>query len=127
MDRRLIILLMGVLMGASSAQPATAAGCGLCATAVTIDRQRAACFLLKFEALASREAPAVAVDLSDCVPAGEDDRSIIDPLPAPGASGAIPDSQFILSLSQLVCLKRKLEAPGLVLEPAATIDLGDCE
>ncbi|MFZ1680612.1 MAG: hypothetical protein WAT70_06295 [Rhizobiaceae bacterium] len=127
MTRRWIAMLMGTLLSAASAQAAAAAGCGLCATAVTIDRQRATCFLGKFEALASRGSPAVAVDLSDCVTDGEDDRSIIDPLPAPGAPGAIPDSQFILSLSQLVCLKRKLEAPGLVLEPAATIDLGDCE
>ena len=98
----------------------------LCARTVVINSALAGCFLHRFPEWQFKASAAIVVDLSSC----KDDktgRGVIAALPAPGAPSAEPDKEFIVTLAQLVCLKRKLEDPALVLDPSATIDLGACE
>ncbi|MES0037978.1 hypothetical protein NKJ74_22385 [Mesorhizobium sp. M0046] len=64
---------------------------------------------------------AVVVDLSSCT-----SRGVVEPLPSPGKAQVEPDVQFIVSRTQLDCLKKKLETPGIVLDPSATIELDSC-
>lgn len=124
--KRVLALLFAV-----AALPVQAAEqpCGLCAHKVTINSELAACFLGKFPQLEARKAEAVVVDLTDCPKAadGEADRGIIPALPQPGAVSDAPDTEYILTLGQLVCLKAKLEAPELKLDPSATISLDACQ
>lgn len=122
--KRVLALLFAV-----AALPAQAAEqpCGLCAHKVTINSELAACFLGKFPQLESRKAEAVVVDLTDCPKAEEADRGIIPALPQPGAAADVPDTEYILTMTQLVCLKAKLEAPELKLDPSATISLDACQ
>jgi hypothetical protein len=102
---------------------AAAANCGLCDTEVVINSELASCFLEKYEALAREGDQAIVVDLSDC-PAS---RGIVEPLPSPGmVSDGPPDTEFMISRTQLDCLKKKLEDPQLQLDPSAKIDLASC-
>lgn len=101
--------------------------CGLCNRAVVVNSELASCFLADYEALAAKEGGAIVVDLSGC--AGTD-RGIVEALPSPlvpsTATALEPDVQFMVSRMQLDCLKRKLEEPGLVLDPFARIELAGC-
>lgn len=105
------------LLGNASAQEA----CGLCAKEIVTNSELANCFLDQYEEFANSSGEAVAVDLSDCKT-----RGIVEPLPAPGAEPVEPDVQFIISRAQLGCLKKKLEEPGLMLDPSAKIELDGC-
>jgi hypothetical protein len=96
--------------------------CKICATAVVTNAELAKCFLSSYDDLSRREGAAVVVDLSEC----ERDRGVVEALPLPSGPVAEPDLSFILSRPQLDCLKRKLEEPGLALDPAATIPLDRC-
>lgn len=108
---------LAMATGARGAEP-----CGLCNDQVVTNSALATCFLARYEQLAVRANGAVVVDLSDC----EQDRSVVEALPMPGGTVAEPDMQFMLTRAQLVCLKGKLEEPGLVLDPSAVIELGSC-
>ena len=101
---------------------AAGAACGLCDTEVVLNAELASCFLEKYGDLAKADDPAIAIDLSDC---GES-RGIVEALPAPNVDDDEPDTQFLISHEQLDCLKKKLEEPGLVLDPSAKIDLAAC-
>jgi hypothetical protein len=71
----------------------------------------------------AQDGPAVAVDLSAC-PA---DRGVVKSLPMPGqASTDEPDVTFVVSKTKLECLKKKLQEPGVVLDPTAKISLTAC-
>lgn len=122
MVTRPLAVAISVLLGAAHGPARADAACGLCAKSVVINSVLAGCFLEKYPQFVSRSTSAVAVNLEDC----ETKRSVVPALRGPNASGAEPSRKFFLSLSQLVCLKRKLEEPGIDLDPSAQIDLGDC-
>jgi len=116
-----IVTLAAALLAAAPAF--TAEPCGICARKVVINGALAACFLERYPQLAERDSAAVAVDLADC----EQERGVVAALRGPAAQPpAQPDLRFMLSLSQLACLKQRLEAPGVELDPSATIDLDSC-
>lgn len=119
---------LALAMTAGAPAGAEEAACGLCARTVVINSALAGCFLKRFAEWQAKSTAAIVVDLSACEGAPtEEERGIVAALPTPGLSAALPDTQFIVTLSQLVCLKRKLEDPALVLDPAATINLAACE
>lgn len=122
--RRKSARVVAVLAAATFAISSTAAGatCGLCDTQVVLNQELATCFLSKYGDLAKAEEPAIAVDLSGC----EEQRSIVEPLPSPNVNADEPDTEFLISRGQLDCLKKKLEEPGIVLDPSAKIDLAAC-
>ena len=116
-------MLLAAALAAGTASAGAEAECGLCARSVVVNSQVAACFLEKYPQLAERQGAAVAVDLEDC----EQERGVVAPLRGPQAQAvAQPSIRFILSPSQLACLKQKLEQPGLALDPAVEIDLEAC-
>ncbi|MBN9216574.1 MAG: hypothetical protein J0I79_01350 [Mesorhizobium sp.] len=109
----------GLLLAANaSAQEA----CGLCAKQVVINSELATCFLEQYDQFAKASSEAVVVDLSSCA-----SRGVVEALPSPNKAPAEPDMQFIVSRPQLACLKKQLEAPGVVLDPSATIKLDGCK
>lgn len=114
----LSMMLAAVLSISSAAAGAT---CGLCNTEVVMTSDLASCFLEKYGELAKDNDATIVVDLSDCR-----SRGIVEALPTPGVSTDEPDTQFMISRTQLDCLKKKLEQPDLVLDPSATIDLAAC-
>ena len=117
--------IVGAAVVLAAGLPAAAAAdpfCGLCARAVVTNSSLARCFLERYETFAGRGNGAIAIDLSDC----ETDRGIVAALPAPVQAEERPDTEFIVSRPQLLCLKRKLEEPGLTLDPALRIDLDRC-
>lgn len=95
--------------------------CGLCDDKVVINSDLAGCFLEEYGALAQRSSGAIVVDLSDCA-----SRGVVEALAPPVVGAEEPDVKFMVSRSQLECLKRKLEEPGVVLDPTATIELNQC-
>lgn len=95
--------------------------CGLCSQSIVTNSSLADCFLQQYDQLAKEDGAAIAVDLSDC-----GSRGIVEALPSPNAAVVEPDTQFMLSRGQLDCLKKKLEEPGLVLDPSVKIELGSC-
>lgn len=95
--------------------------CGLCAREIVTNSTLAGCFLDEYETFARKANGAVVVDLSNCA-----SRGVVEALPSPSKAPAEPDVQFMLSRAQLDCLKKKLEEPGLVLDPSATIELEAC-
>ena len=105
--------------------PAPRIACGLCPTEIVTNSALASCFLDEYQQLARDTDGAVAVDLSECA----NDRGIVEPLQMPGMTSQEPDVSvsFMVTQTQLDCLKGKLEEPGLVLDPSATIDLGSCD
>lgn len=113
-----------MMFAATFAISSTAAGaaCGLCDTQVVLNQELATCFLSKYGDLAKAEEPAIAVDLSGC----EEARGIVEALPSPNVNSDEPDTEFLISRAQLDCLKKKLEEPGIVLDPSAKIDLAAC-
>lgn len=96
--------------------------CGLCAQSIVTNSSLADCFLEQYDQLKKGDGAAVAVDLSQC-----GSRGIIEALPTPESGAVEPDTQFMISRAQLGCLKKKLEEPGLVLDPSARIELGGCQ
>ncbi|TGQ92511.1 hypothetical protein EN851_13130 [Mesorhizobium sp. M8A.F.Ca.ET.208.01.1.1] len=96
--------------------------CGLCAKQVVINSELATCFLDQYDQIAKASSDAIVVDLSGCA-----SRGIVEALPSPNKAPAEPDVQFIVSRPQLACLKKQLEAPGVVLDPSATIELDSCK
>ncbi|TGQ70975.1 hypothetical protein EN829_000865 [Mesorhizobium sp. M00.F.Ca.ET.186.01.1.1] len=101
---------------------ASAQDCGLCAKQVVINSELATCFLDQYDQIAKASSDAIVVDLSSCA-----SRGIVEALPSPNKAPAEPDMQFIVSRPQLACLKKQLEAPGVVLDPSATIELDSCK
>jgi hypothetical protein len=124
MGKKLVVLAATLWFATGTAFAQT--DCGLCARTVVINSALAGCFLHRFPEWQFKASAAIVVDLSSCKD-DETGRGVIAALPAPGAPSAEPDKEFIVTLAQLVCLKRKLEDPALVLDPSATIDLGACE
>lgn len=112
------LLLFAGVTGAAIAQET----CGLCQNEVVTNGELAKCFLGEYEKLAQQSGAAVAVDLNNC----EVSRGVVEALPTPNSGVIEPDLEFMVSRSQLECLKRKLEEPGLVLDPTATIALDAC-
>jgi len=98
--------------------------CGdLCDSEIVVNANLAGCFLAEYDKLAAQDGPAVAVDLSAC-PA---DRGVVKSLPMPGqAATDEPDVTFVVSKTKLECLKKKLQEPGVVLDPTARISLTAC-
>lgn len=96
--------------------------CGLCAKQVVINSELATCFLDQYDQFAKTSSDAVVVDLSSCA-----SRGVVEALPSPSKAPAEPDVQFMVSRPQLACLKKQLEAPGVVLDPSATIELDNCK
>lgn len=96
--------------------------CGLCDKEIVTNGTLATCFLENYQAYADKADGAVVVDLSNC----EASRGVVEALPAPKFGAEDPDVKFIVSRSQLDCLKQKLEDPKLVLDPSATIELDSC-
>lgn len=114
--------LLSVLMLCAPAS-ALAAGCGLCAKEVTTNAELAACFLERYDAYAARDGLAVAVDLEDC----PSERGVVEALSSPTAGTVAPDTRFLVTRAQLGCLKIRMEAPDVALDPYLTIPLDDCE
>ena len=96
--------------------------CGLCEKEIVTNSSLADCFLSEYQKLATQSGAVVVVDLNNC----EESRGVVEALPTPNSGTAPPDLEFMVSRSQLDCLKRKLEEPGLVLDPTATIALDAC-
>ena len=96
--------------------------CGICARTVVIDSDLAQCFLERYPQLVSRAGGAVAVNLEDC----ETSRGVVAALRPPRVGGDEPTLRFIVSTTQLACIKAKLEEPDVVLDPSLTIDLDAC-
>ena len=122
MVTRTIAAALSLMLAGAHAGAAAEQACGLCAKSVVINSALASCFLEQYPLLERRSTATVAINLEDC----EEERGVVAALRGPSAAGAQPSRKFFLSLSQLVCLKRKLEDPGMDLEPSAQIDLGDC-
>jgi hypothetical protein len=112
-------LLAGLVFvsSANAAEP-----CGLCDEEIVTNSVLASCFLDEYQQFAAKANGAVVVDLSNC----EAFRGVIEPLPTPGIEVEEPDVRFMLTRTQLDCLKGKLEQPGLVLDPSAKIQLDSC-
>jgi hypothetical protein len=96
--------------------------CGLCVKQIVINSELATCFLDQYDQIAKSGSDAVVVDLSDCA-----SRGVVEALPSPNKGAAEPDVQFMISRLQLECLKKKLETPGIVLDPSAIIELDTCQ
>lgn len=112
------LLLAGVATAASATE-----SCPACARSVVTNSSLADCFLGNYQRFESARRDNILVDLSDC-PA---DRSIVNPfrMPAPGLEE--PDLRFMVTRGQLACLREKLAYPDAPLDPAARIELEDCE
>ena len=105
----------------SVSSSAAGATCGLCDTEVVMNSALASCFLEQYEKLAQETDQTIVVDLSDC-----QSRGIVDPLPSLDVTADQPDTEFMISRSQLDCLRKKLEDPNIKLDPSARIDLSSC-
>lgn len=117
---KMVSVISAAVFAVSSA--AAGATCGLCDSEIVMDSDLANCFLQKYGDLAKLDDPAIAVDLSDC----ESSRGIIEALPSPNLTVDEPDTQFMISRSQLECLKKKLEQPDIEFNPTAKINLDSC-
>lgn len=111
------VLLTAASIGIAQAQ------CGLCAREIITNSQLATCFLQEFPDLSQGDSQAVAVDLSDC----GGSRGVVEALPSPDGGMVEPSVSFMLTRTQLACLKGKLEDPELKLDPSAKIELAGCE
>lgn len=106
---------------------------GFCDREVVLDRKLAVCFLERYEVLATKQSSAIAVDLRDCpeLPQDDDmaeqDRGVVEALRMPDKEVEEPNPTFMITRTQLACLKHRLEDESLVLDPAARIALDDCE
>ena len=86
-----------------------------------MNSELASCFLEQYEKLAQETDQTIVVDLSDC-----GSRGIVDALPSLDVTADPPDTEFMIARSQLDCLRKKLEDPGIELDPSAKIDLSTC-
>lgn len=120
MKRSVAAWVFGV--AAVFAANAHAEPCALCSKEIVTNSDLATCFLSDYQRYADKQTGAVMVDLTGC----ETSRGVVEALAMPMAAAVEPDLQFMLSRSQLDCLKRKLEEPGLALDPSARIDLDLC-
>jgi len=100
---------------------AAGATCAMCSTEVVMNSELASCFLEKYEKLAAETDQTIVVDLSDC-----QSRGIVDTLPSLDVTADQPDTEFMVSRTQLDCLRKKLEDPNIKLDPSAKIDLSTC-
>lgn len=121
---KLRMIIAGLLLVVSYPAMAQEEPCGLCDEEVTMNAQLAQCFLAQYRDLEQRTSAAVAVDLSACPQVK--DRGVVAALPTAQAAAVEPTLEFMASRKQLSCLKEKLEEPGLVLDPSATIKLDAC-
>ena len=112
---------IGLIAGLSVANASADEACGLCAKQIITNSELATCFLDQYDQIAKTGNGAVVVDLSSCA-----SRGVVEALPSPNKAPAEPDVQFMISRAQLDCLKKKLETPGVVLDPTATIELDSC-
>jgi hypothetical protein len=117
--KTMAIVVAAVFSISSAAAGAT---CGICDTEIVINSDLASCFLEQYDKLAKVNEPAIVVDLSDC----PGSRGIVEALPSADLTVDEPDTEFMISRTQLECLKKKLEQPGIELDPTATIDLASC-
>jgi hypothetical protein len=106
----------------SISNAAAGATCGICDTEIVINSELASCFLEQYDKLAKSDQAAIVVDLSHCA----ESRGIVEALPSADLTVDEPDTEFMISPSQLACLKQKLEDPDIELDPSATIDLAGC-
>ena len=115
-----IAIVVAAVFSISSA--AAGATCGICDTEIVINSELASCYLEQYDKLAALDEKAIVVDLSDCA----ESRGIVEALPSANLTVDEPDTEFMISPSQLACLKAKLEDPNIELDPSATIDLASC-
>src|SRR5262245_33484041 len=97
--------------------------CGLCDEQIVTNSVLAQCFLDEYPSLAGKAKDAIVVDLSKC----EQERGIVPSLAMPGQQAAEPSVTFVVTPTQLDCLKTKLEKDDIELDPSATIELGSCQ
>ncbi len=83
----------------------------------------AQCFLDEYLSSRARRDAAIVVDLSKC----EQERGIVPSLAMPGQQVLEPSVTFVVTPTQLDCLKTKLERDDIELDPSATIELGSCQ
>jgi len=105
----------------SISSSAAGATCGLCDTEIVMNSELASCFLEQYDKLSKETDQTIVVDLSDC-----GSRGIVDALPSLDVTADQPDTEFMIARSQLDCLRKKLEDPGIKLDPSAKIDLSSC-
>ena len=117
---KMTVLVVAAVFSISNA--AAGATCGICDTEIVINSELASCFLEQYDKLAALDEKAIVVDLSDCA----ESRGIVEALPSANLTVDEPDTEFMISPSQLACLKQKLEDPNIELDPSATIDLAGC-
>jgi hypothetical protein len=99
------------------------APCGLCDEEIVTNSALAQCFLDEYPLSAGKAKGPVVVDLSKC----EQERSIVQPLGTPGKQAAEPSVTFMVTPTQLDCLKKQLEQKQMMeLDPSATIELDSC-
>ena len=97
--------------------------CGLCDEEIVTNSALAQCFLDEYPFIAGKAKGPVVVDLSKC----EQERSIVQPLGAPGTDEAEPSLTFMAMPAQLDCLKKQLEQKQAAeLDPSVTIELDSC-
>ena len=117
---RTVSLLVAAVLSISSG--AAGAACTLCDTEVVMNQELASCFLEQYDKFAGEKGSTIMVDLTDCA----ESRGIVAALPSVDPNDEEPNTEFIVSRSQLDCLKQKLEDPDIKLDPSAKIDLSTC-
>jgi hypothetical protein len=110
-------IVAGAVTGAGATEP-----CGLCDEKIVTNSVLAQCFLDEYPFLAGKAEDAIVVDLSEC----EQERGIVPSLAMPGQQAPEPSVTFVVTPTQLDCLKTKLERDDIELDPSATIELGSC-
>ncbi|MDI6027318.1 hypothetical protein QBK99_14065 [Corticibacterium sp. UT-5YL-CI-8] len=121
--------LLAAMLAGTSSQALADEACAVCDKEIVTNAELASCFLDRYDEFAKRAGNAVVVDLSAC----EQARGVIEPLKslvAPsGPDTALPEEPnvtFMVSRTQLDCLRKKLQEPGLKLDPSLRIALGSC-
>lgn len=109
---------LAAVSGAYGTEP-----CGLCDEKIVTNSVLAQCFLDEYPFLAGKAEGAIVVDLSKC----EQERGIVPSLAMPGQQAPEPSVTFVVTPTQLDCLKTKLERDDIELDPSATIELGSCQ
>src|SRR5262245_28335797 len=97
-----VSIVVAALFSISSG--AAGAACGLCDTEVVMNAELATCFLEQYDKLAREGGSTIMVDLSDCA----ESRGIVEGLPTVGGTAEEPSTEFVVSRSQLDCLRQKL-------------------
>src|SRR5689334_19459932 len=90
-----VSLLVAAMLSISSG--AAGAACTLCDTEVVMNQELASCFLDQFDKFAGEKGSTIMVDLSECA----ESRGIVEGLPTVGGGGEEPNTEFIVSRSQL--------------------------